>query len=88
VSSPMTPSFLPWTALIAEGILVDHDLQPGGRATGIQSSYRPAAWLAGTSAPNHRQVSGELIRLRIQPVPSLPTVIPNGRIGSVSCCRR
>ncbi|KQZ50477.1 hypothetical protein ASD54_09590 [Rhizobium sp. Root149] len=51
-------------ALIAAGILVDHDLQPGGRATGIQSSYRPAAWLAGTSTPRLRRKPGELIRLK------------------------
>lgn len=51
-------------ALVAAGILVDHDLQPGGRATGIQSSYRPAPWLAGTSAPKLPRASGELIRLK------------------------
>lgn len=39
-------------ALIAAGVLVDHDLQPAGRATGIQSSYRPADWLAGILPPS------------------------------------
>jgi len=51
-------------ALIGAGILVDHDLQPGGRATGMQSSYRPAAWLAGASMVKLRRKPGELIRLK------------------------
>lgn len=51
-------------ALVAAGILVDHDLQPAGRPTGVQSSFRPAPWLAGTETPNLRQKSGELIRLK------------------------
>lgn len=50
--------------LLHAGILVDHDLQPAGRATGIQSSYRPAAWLAGTSTPRLRRKPRELIRLK------------------------
>lgn len=51
-------------ALVAQGILVAHDLQPGGRSTGVQSSYLPATWLAGIPKPNLRKSSGELIRLK------------------------
>lgn len=51
-------------ALVAAGILVDHDLQPGGCPTGRQSSYRAAPWLAGIDAPRPRRTSGELIRLK------------------------
>ncbi|TAV12594.1 hypothetical protein ELI37_19855 [Rhizobium leguminosarum] len=51
-------------ALVNAGILVDHDLQPAGRATGIQSSYRPAGWLAGTNAPKLQKTQRELIRLK------------------------
>lgn len=51
-------------ALVGAGILVDHDLQPAGRPTGTQSSYRPAPWLAGSDAPKLRQKRGELIRLK------------------------
>ena len=51
-------------ALLNAGILIDHDLQPAGRATGIQSSYRPAAWLADTSMRRLQRKPGELIRLK------------------------
>jgi hypothetical protein len=51
-------------ALVAAEILVEHDLQAAGRPTGIQSSYRPASWLAGTDAPKLRRKTGELIRLK------------------------
>lgn len=51
-------------AMLDAGLLVDHDLQPAGRPTGIQSSYRPAPWLAGVELPELRHEVGEVIRLK------------------------
>ena len=51
-------------AMLDAGILVDHDLQPAGRPTGIQSSYRPAPWLAEVALPELRHEVGEVIRLK------------------------
>lgn len=51
-------------ALLDAGILVDYDLQPAGRSTGIQSSYRPAPWLAEVALPALRHEVGEVIRLK------------------------
>ena len=50
--------------LLDAGVLVDHDLQPAGRPTGIQSSYRPAPWLAEVTLPELRHEVGEVIRLK------------------------
>ena len=50
--------------LLDAGLLVDHDLQPAGRPTGIQSSYRPAPWLAEVELPELRYEIGEVIRLK------------------------
>ncbi|RWX75961.1 hypothetical protein EPK99_20030 [Neorhizobium lilium] len=51
-------------ALVDAGILVDYDLQPAGRATGIQSSCRPAPWLADVALPDLRYEVGEVIRMK------------------------
>ena len=51
-------------ALLDAGLLVEHDLQPAGRPTGIQSSYRPAPWLAEVTLPELRHERGEVIRLK------------------------
>lgn len=51
-------------SLVEAGILVDHDKRPAGRASGIQSSYRPAPWMADLKAPKLRREPGELIRLK------------------------
>jgi hypothetical protein len=51
-------------ALLNAGILIDHDLQPAGWATGIQSSYRPASWLADIGIRRLQRKPGELIRLK------------------------
>ncbi|MBX5160564.1 hypothetical protein HJB89_26125 [Rhizobium sp. NZLR8] len=51
-------------ALLDAGILVDYDLQPAGRSTGIQSSYRAAPWLAEVALPDLRHEVGEVIRLK------------------------
>ncbi|PDT11483.1 hypothetical protein [Rhizobium sp. M1] len=50
--------------LLDAGLLVEHDLQPAGRPTGIQSSYRPAPWLADVEVPELRHEVGEVIRLK------------------------
>lgn len=50
--------------LLDAGLLVDHDLQPAGRPTGIQSSYRPAPWLTEVVLPEIRHEVGEVIRLK------------------------
>jgi len=50
--------------LIEAGILVDHDLRPAGLSSGIQSSYRPARWLADIGLPKLHHKVGELIRLK------------------------
>lgn len=51
-------------ALLDAGILVDYDLQPAGRSTGIQSSCRPAPWLADVALPDLRYKVGEVIRMK------------------------
>lgn len=51
-------------ALLDAGILVDYDLQPAGRSTGVQSSYRPAPWLAEIALPDLRYEVGEVIRMK------------------------
>lgn len=51
-------------ALLDAGLLVEPDLQPAGRPTGIQSSYRPASWLAEVALPELRHEVGEVIRLK------------------------
>ncbi len=51
-------------ALLKADLLVEHDLQPAGRPTGIQSSYRPAPWLAEVALPALRHEVGEVIRLK------------------------
>jgi len=51
-------------ALVKAGILIDHDLQPPGRATGTQSSYRPAPWLADVTLPVLRHEVFELVRFK------------------------
>lgn len=51
-------------ALLDAGLLVEHDLQPAGRPTGVQSSYRPAPWLAEVALPELRHERGEVIRLK------------------------
>ena len=50
--------------LLDAGLLVEHDLQPAGRPTGIQSSYLPAPWLAEVVLPELRHEVGEVIRLK------------------------
>lgn len=52
-------------ALVAAGLLVDHDRvkgRPGG--TGVQSSFRPAKELADIVLPKPRYQVGEIIRLK------------------------
>jgi len=51
-------------ALVEAGILVDHDLRPAGLASGIQSSFRAAPWLADLGLPKLQHEVGELIRLK------------------------
>jgi len=51
-------------ALLEAGILIDYDLQPAGRSTGVQSSYRPAPWLAEIILPELRYEVGEVIRMK------------------------
>lgn len=50
--------------LVKAGILIDHDLQPPGRATGTQSSYRPAPCLADVTLPVLRHEVFELVRFK------------------------
>jgi hypothetical protein len=52
-------------ALVAAGLLVDHDKVPGNpRGTGIQSSFRPAPELARLLLPDVAYRVGEIIRLK------------------------
>jgi len=51
-------------ALVEAGHLVEHDKVKGGRATGWQSSYRPADHLADTMLPKVERHVGELVRLK------------------------
>lgn len=52
-------------ALVAAGLLVDHDRVKGGPfGTGVQSSFRPAPALADIVLPRAEYRVGELVRLR------------------------
>jgi hypothetical protein len=52
-------------ALVAAGLLVDHDKQKGARnGTGVQSSFRPAPGLADIVLPRVPYRVGEIIRLK------------------------
>lgn len=52
-------------ALVAAGLLVDHDRVKGGPSgTGTQSSFRPAPVLADMALPKAEHRVGELVRLR------------------------
>lgn len=52
-------------ALVAAGLLVEHDKVRGGPSgTGIQSSFLPSPQLAGIALPKAERHPGELIRLK------------------------
>ncbi|WP_156460072.1 hypothetical protein [Mesorhizobium sp. Root157] len=51
-------------ALVNAGHLVEHDKVKGGRATGWQSSFRPADHLADAVLPKAKRHVGELVRLK------------------------
>lgn len=51
-------------ALVEAGHLVEHDKVKGGRATGWQSSFRPADHLADAVLPKVKRDVGELVRLK------------------------
>lgn len=51
-------------ALVEAGHLVEHDRVKGGRATGWQSSFRPADHLADAVLPKAERHIGELVRLK------------------------
>lgn len=50
--------------LVDAGHLVEHDKVKGGRATGWQSSFRPADHLADAMLPKAERRVGELVRLK------------------------
>ena len=51
-------------ALVEAGHLVEHDKVKGGQATGWQSSFRPADYLADAVLPMTKRDVGEIVRLK------------------------